>query len=225
MKDALQRMQRFRWPVLGRGGLHICCLAILFSMPAAADEPEFGLAIEKLEHLFESDLSVFEVEATLGEENSFVGLKVESEFDSDAYDASESQLYYSRSIGSGLSGLVGARYLHSDEGDVSSAFLGLTAETVFGIEVLMLAFVGGAYTEGRFELERRTRLSPRMELLPKFELRAYSHDVESVAAELRLAHLTTDRLRTYVGVSWSRLVGSADDEDELTALAGLSYEW
>jgi len=194
-------------------------------MPAAADEPEFALAIEKLEHLFDIDVSVFEVEATLGGESSFVGVKIESEFESGAHEASESQLYYSRSISDRASGLVGLRYLDLEEGGDRSAMFGVSADTILGIEILMLAFVGGAYTEGRVELERPTPLSPRTELLPKFEMRAYSNDVESVAADLRLAYATTDRLKTYVGVSWSRIVGTASEQNDLTALAGLSYEW
>lgn len=152
-------------------------------------------------------------------------MKVESSFESSTYEASESQLYYSRSISSQVSGLVGVRYLDSEEGGDSSAMFGAGADMVFGIEILMLALFGGAYSEGRVELESPTPLSPRTELLPKFELRAYSNDVESVAAELRLAHITTDRLKTYVGVSWSRIVGTASDQNDLTALAGLSYKW
>lgn len=225
MKCALQRLRRFSFSVLRGRALYTFGLVTILALPVTAEEPEFGLAIEKLEHLFEGDLSVFEIEATYGEEDSFIGLKIESEFEGSAYEATESQLYYSRSLGDGLLGLVGARHLDQEGDDVSSALLGITAETVFGVEILMLALFGGAHTEGRFELERPTSLSARTELLPKFEVRAYSDDVEEVAVELRLVHITTNRFRPYVGASWSRLVGAADDEEELTALVGLSYEW
>lgn len=225
MKRALHRMQRFRSPVLERRGSCICYLVILLSMPATADEPEFGLAIEKLEHLFEDSINVFEIEGTYGRDDSFVAMKVETEHEAVAYDASEMQLYYSRSIGSSVSGILGARYVHTDEDDDSSAMVGITAEAFLGIEVLMLAFLGGTYTEGRFELERPMTISPRTELVPKFEARSYSNDAETIAAEMRLVFATTDRLSTYVGASWSRVVGTSSDENGLTALAGLSYEW
>ena len=201
------------------------CLFALVSTPIAADEPEFGLALEKFEHLFEDSITVFEIEATYGQDDSFFAMKVETEHESVAYDASELQLYYSRSIGSSVSGIAGARHVHTDLDNDSSAMVGITAEAFLGVEVLMLAFLGGAYTEGRFELERPISISPNIELAPKFEVRSYSNDAESIAAEMRFVFATTGRLNTYVGASWSRVVGTSRNENGLTALAGLSYEW
>lgn len=213
------------YSALRRGLVTAACLFALVSTPVAADEPEFGLAIEKLEHLFEDSISVFEIEGTYGQDDSFFAMKVETEHEAVAYDASELQLYYSRSIGSSVSGIVGARYEHTDEEDKRSAMVGITAEVVLGVEVLMLAFFGGTHTEGRLEFERPITISPKVELVPKFEARSYSNDAETVAAEMRLVFATTDRLSTYVGASWSRIVGTSSDENGLTALVGLSYEW
>lgn len=200
-------------------------LVICDSKPAIADETQFGLAVNKLEHLFDFDVSVFEVEATYGGDTSFAGLKIESEYLSGTYKASESQLYYSRSLGSRVSGIVGARYVDWEEGGDSSGMFGVSADLGFGIEVLALGFLDGEYSEGRVELERPTALSERTELQPKVELRAYSNDVDLFSVETRLAYATTERLKTYLGFSWLRVIGTTNDQDELTALAGLSYEW
>lgn len=149
IKSELQGMQKFLSSVFEPRDFCICCLAFFLAMPALADEPEFGLAINKLEHLFEDDINVFEIEGTYGHDDSFVAMKVETEHEVVAYDASEIQLYYSRSIGNTVSGIVGAHYVHTDKDNDSSAMVGITAEVFWGVEVVMLAFIGGANTEGR----------------------------------------------------------------------------
>jgi uncharacterized protein involved in copper resistance len=201
------------------------CLFALASMPAFADDSQFGLTISKLEHLFEDSVNVFEIEGTYGQDDSFVAMKVETAHISDEYDASEAQIFYSRALGSSVSGIIGARYLHTDLDDERSAMFGLIAEGPLGINILMLALVGESFSEGRLEFERPFELSPRVELLPKFEVRAFSNEFEFIGFETRLAYATTERLDVYVGFVWERIVGTPGDVNYQTALAGISYEW
>ena len=202
--------------------------SLLFACaPVLADsgESEFGLVLEKLEHLFRYDASTVEVEATYGNDDSFFAIKSENGFDSGSYDFSETQLYYTRSLGGRASGIVGARHLDLDSGGGTSPMVGVAAGLAFDIEILALAFFDDELTEGRFEVARTFELSPRMELEPKIEMRAYSNDAESVALELRLGYAATDCLKAYVGTSWFRVAGTPGGDNEFSALAGLSYEW
>ena len=204
----------------------ISCLLVWVATPAIADEAAYGLAINKLEHLFSSHVSLFEVEATYGNANGSIGLKSESEYVSGTYNASENQLYVSKSISDRVSGFLGIRYLDWREDGDTSAMFGVSAAAPFDIDIVVSAFLdGGRQLEGRVEFERPTSFTPRTEMQPKIELRTLGGDVESVSVELRLAYATTDRLQSYVGFSWLRPVGTAADQNELTALAGLSFEW
>lgn len=205
--------------------LFVVSSAVFLPSAAKADDAQFGVTLDKLEHLFDFDISVLEAEATYGSEDAFAALKVESAFLSGSYAASETQLYYSRSIGSRVSGIIGARHLDWTEGDGTSVMLGVSADLGWDIQVLALGYLDSDFTEGQLEFERPTALSAKIELQPKIELRAFSNDIELFTVEARLAYATTERLNTYVGFSWLRVVGTTNEQDDLTALAGVSYEW
>jgi uncharacterized protein involved in copper resistance len=165
------------------------------------------------------------VETVYGNDESAFGIKVESEFVSGSYAASESQFYYAKPVSENFTGIVGARYLHLRDNDTLSAMLGFSATTVFDIDVELLTFFDDDFTEFRFEMERGFSLQPKLELVPKIELRAYSNDVEAAAVEARLIYTPMDRMGVYLGGAYIRVLQTGSDESELTALVGLSYAW
>lgn len=168
------------------------------------------------------DINVWDVQGWMGGDHNKFWFKSEGEgVLGESPEEAELQTLYSRTVSPFWDVQIGARYDVRPDPDRGHAVIGLQGLAPYWFEVDTAAFVSdrGDVTF-RAELEYELLLSQRWILQPRLELNAAAQDMpeygigsgfSSIEAGLRLRYEIRRELSPYIGVSWSRTLGSTAD--------------